>query len=95
MLTKQNYKLLGEVKFLNKSDTASKYYSVSFGGVKIKVRVSDHYNSKWKGDLQIVVFNPNNIDTNNIKWRSYETLKKVYDKKYRKTRMNETERGSI
>lgn len=80
MLTKQNYKLLAEVEFLNKSEAGSMYYQVSFGKVNISVRVSDHYNNKWKGDMHIVVNFPKNISIQDLKGRAFETM----DNKYKK-----------
>jgi len=84
LITKQNYKLLAEIEALNKSESGSRYYVVSFGKTKVKIRVADHYNNKWKGDLQIVVFNPKNIDINDVKGRSYLIMERKYNRQLNK-----------
>ena len=91
MLTRQNYKELATIRFLNKSqESNSKYYQITFGKVRIKVRVSDHYSRKWKGEFQIVSYNPKNITVNDVKGRSFEALSKAYHKLLSKKKRNDS-----
>ncbi len=87
MITKHNYDLMAEIRFLNKSDQSeSLYYSISYGKVAISIRVSDHYFNKWKGDFQILVPHPYDLSRNDIKDRAFEAMVRKYTRELSKSK---------